>query len=112
MKEFIEKLIGRLEEKIKYNIVQAEICRSGFDKDAYFREKEAWCSNRANTYGEVMCIVNELVKEHENDCCEWEIDGVYLHSPHDTELVITCLEEEQYRYKYCPICGKKIKAVE
>lgn len=25
---------------------------------------------------------------------------------------ILCLEDERYRYKHCPVCGKKIKVVE
>lgn len=66
MKEFIEKLIGRLEEKFKYNSEQAEIYRDGSDKDAYFREKKDLYMDRANTYGEVMRIVNELAEEYKN----------------------------------------------
>lgn len=50
----------------------------------------------------------DLASEHNNGFCEWEIDGVYLHSPHK-ELFVSCLEEEPHRYKYCPICGKQIK---
>lgn len=64
MKEFIEQLIGRLEEKFKYNSEQAEIYRDGSDKDAYFREKKDLYMDRANTYGQVMRIVNELAEEY------------------------------------------------
>lgn len=67
MKEFAENLIGRLEEKFKYNSEQAEIYRSGSDKDAYFREKEDLYRDRANTYGEVMRIVNQLAEEHKQE---------------------------------------------
>ena len=66
MKEFVEKLISRLEEKLKYNSEQAEIWRSGSDKDAYFREKKDLYLDRANTYGEVMRIVNQLAEEYIN----------------------------------------------
>lgn len=52
------------------------------------------------------------VEERENDFCEWEVDGVYLMCQHKTELFVSCLEDEKYRYKHCPICGKKIKVVE
>ena len=64
MKKIIEKLIGRLEEKFKYNSEQAEIYRDGSDKDAYFREKKDLYMDRANTYGEVMRIVNRLAEEY------------------------------------------------
>ena len=66
MKEFIEKLIEKLEEKFKYNSEQAEIYRKGSDKDAYFREKKDLYMDRANTYGEVMRIINELAEEYNN----------------------------------------------
>lgn len=67
MKEFIEKLIGRLEEKFKYNSEQAEIYRDGSDKDAYFREKKDLYMDRVNTYGQVMRIINELAEEYGKD---------------------------------------------
>lgn len=67
MKEFIEKLIVRLREKFKYNSEQAEIYRSRSDNDAYFREKEDLYRDRANTYGEVMRIVNRLAEEYKTD---------------------------------------------
>lgn len=66
MKEFVEKLIGRLEEKFKYNSEQAEIYRDGSDKDAYFREKKDLYIDRANIYGEVIRIINQLAEEYIN----------------------------------------------
>lgn len=77
MKEFIEKLIGRLEEKFKYNSEQAEIYRDGSDKDAYFREKKDLYMDRANTYGEVMRIVNRLAEEYKDA----EEQGLLLRLP-------------------------------
>lgn len=67
MKQFIDKLIERLEEKFKYNSEQAEIWRSGSDKDAYFRGQKDLYMDRANTYGEVMRIVNQLAEEYKDD---------------------------------------------
>lgn len=62
---------------------------------------------------EDRCILAELqIEGGNNDFCEWKLDGVYLHCQHDMELVISCLEDEKYRYNYCPVCGKKIKVVE
>lgn len=45
-----------------------------------------------------------------DDVCEWKLDGVYLHSPH--KPLVSCVTDENYRYYYCPVCGKKIKVVE
>ena len=69
MKEFVEKLIARLEEKFKYNSEQAEIWRNGSDKDAFFREKKDLYMDRANTYGEVMRIAKQLAEEYNNEDC-------------------------------------------
>ena len=55
-----------LKEKVKYNSEQAEIWRSGSDKDSYFRQQKDLYMDRANTYGEVMRIVNQLTEEHNN----------------------------------------------
>lgn len=58
---------------------------------------------------------NELIEivKHSgaaDDVCKWELDGVYLISPH--KPLVSCVNEENYRYYYCPVCGKKIKVVE
>ena len=45
-----------------------------------------------------------------DDVCEWTLDGVYLNSPH--KPLVSCVTDENYRYYYCPVCGKKIKVVE
>ena len=95
MNEFIEKLIGRLEE------VSIPI----FDEDTEMESIVIFTDIAKN-------IVNELAEEYENDFCEWKVDGVYLMCQHKTELFVSCLEDEKHRYKHCPICGKKIKAVE
>lgn len=80
-----------------------------------------YTSDEVEAVREAISIVKALAEEHKlfgnseqvnNDFCEWKLDGVYLHHQHDTELFISCLEEEKYRYNYCPICGKKIKVVE
>ena len=54
----------------------------------------------------------EIVKQGgvSGDVCEWKLDGVYLHSPH--KPLVSCVTDENYRYYYCPVCGKKIKVVE
>ena len=54
----------------------------------------------------------EIVKQGSvsDGVCEWKLDGVYLHSPH--KPLVSCVNDENYRYYYCPVCGKKIKVVE
>ena len=61
-----------------------------------------------------ICVVDdaiEIVKQGvvSDDVCEWKMDGVYLISPH--KQLVSCVTDENYRYYYCPICGKKIKEV-
>ena len=69
-----------------------------------------------NLYEEVAEIpteeATEIVKHGgvDDDVCEWTLDGVYLHSPH--KPLVSCVIDENYRYYYCPVCGKKIKVVE
>lgn len=111
MKEFIEKLIVRLREKFKYNSEQAEIYRSGSDNDAYFREKEDLYRDRANTYGEVMRIVNRLAEEYNNEFCEWFRYDYRTIAPknHDAENPYWRIPDNMDKLKYCPYCGKKIR---
>ena len=45
-----------------------------------------------------------------DDVCERTLEGVYLNSPH--KPLVSCVTDEDYRYYYCPVCGKKIKVVE
>ena len=56
----------------------------------------------------------EIVKQDgvSDDVCEWKIDGVYLRSPHNQPFVTCIADDEDYRYNFCPYCGKKIKVVE
>ena len=60
----------------------------------------------------VECQFSYIDEEVSDDVCEWEIDGVYLLAPHNNKPFVSCVTDEGYRYNYCPICGKKIKAVE
>ena len=69
-----------------------------------------------NGYKDVKAIsihkAIEIVKHGgvSDDVCEWTLDGVYLNSPH--KPLVSCVTDENYRYYYCPVCGKKIKAVQ
>ena len=91
--EFVEKLIGRLEEK----------------QDEYFHGKSDYEEGKYNAYDEVAQIVNQLAEEYNNDFCEWEkvvIDSTELiREPHRMDL----FKESDDKWEYCPYCGKKIK---
>ena len=107
MKEFVEKLIGRLEELKTMHLDMANDntgVLSEYDKNSHI--------HFAGCYSKSIEIVNQLAGEYNNVFCEWKLDGVYLMCQHKTELFVSCLEDEKHRYKYCPICGKKIKVVE
>ena len=105
MKEFIEKLIGRLEEERKKqqylfnNVLNNEHQRM-------IHEYAEQC------YLYMTDIVNQLAEEYNNDYCEWkkktiaEID--LIREPHRMYLFSASDDE----WKYCPYCGKKIKVVE
>ena len=134
MQEIFEKIKERLEEKI----FKAELHDFGWegqtvnnllclgdaieivnqvaeeDKDKYVSigayQQVAWERDVAiKQLHELGYGFGEKIDKEE--FCEWKLDGVYLHCQHDTELVISCLSDEEYRYKYCPVCGKEIKVV-
>lgn len=100
MKEFIEKLIGRLEEKV---------VNRTFDESI---------KTKNLAYKEAIEIVNQLAEEYNNDFCEWKFET--------TGIVWHCNGCETYNLPYamnlriiaddfeckCPHCGKKIKVVE
>lgn len=100
MKEFIEKLNGRLEylQKDKY-VLAPTVC--------YVLEG-------------VKQYVNELSEEYNNDFCEWEkgSSGYVGYPAYYSRCCSTNskgLEMQTHiisDWKYCPYCGKKIKVVE
>ena len=82
MKEFINKLIGRLDEL-------------GWLEDTPLEE-----------------IVNELAEEFANDCCKWKftksiVDGGYFYNSGCNHKRFSDL----HGFEFCPYCGKKIKVV-
>jgi len=86
MKEFIEKLIGRLE-----------------------KEKSDWNYDYNVPIIKAIEIVNEVAEEHNNDFCEWK-NGTSSVFPIKTNCGNSI--DVNYGYEFCPYCGKKIKAVE
>lgn len=101
MKEFVEKLIGMLEESTIYD-KQAIGFMNKYGRNIGFISK-----NKA------IEIVNQLAEEYNNDVCEWK----YHRTIDDIPMYETsCYHEFEKRfvkkYKFCPYCGKKIKVVE
>ena len=88
MKEFIEKLIGRLEylQKDKY-VLAPTVC--------YVLEG-------------VKRYVNQLAEEYNNDFCEWKMLKANARLRHKN-----CMFAEDtvdpWKFNFCPYCGKQIK---
>jgi hypothetical protein len=93
MKEFVNKLIDRLEE---LHIIHS-------NKYAQWN----------GAIDEVIDIVNELAEECKDDCCEWKftksvVDSGYFYSSGCNHKRFPDL----HSFEFCPYCGKKIKVVE
>ena len=104
MKEFIEKLIGRLENHIEY----CKKCHEEFPNAKMSLTYEV----QINAYKNVIEIVNQLAEEYNNDFCEWKQAGTQAGLP----FFKTCKRIMPYKMnddkKFCPYCGKKIKVIE
>ena len=105
MKEFIEKLIGRLEEIYDRN--------DKAKKEAY--EEQEWerfdfFTHRNEGIYTAMAIVNKLAEEYNNDFCEWKPykSEFYSYKSKCNALFPRKCGDE---YEFCPYCGKKIKVV-
>lgn len=80
MKEFIDKLIGRL-------MKDERIGRTSFES--------------------TVKIINELAEEYKNECCEWKSErDMFIQNPHTGRKFSN---EPSMRNVYCNTCGKKIK---
>ena len=103
MKEFIEKLIGRLEEE-----KQTNPCRNTQCKDCKYTN-ECWEGEKCYKVGvdNIVSIVNQFAEEYNNDFCEWEIYGNRKHAVTGHGQVKYTYEVEDWLV--CPYCGKKIK---
>ena len=98
----IDKVVEELESNSFITVKNEEVQTKRKDIQSYIAvEKEVVLLKDAK----------EIVKHGGvSDVCEWKLDGVYLHSPH--KPLVSCVTDENYRYYYCPYCGKKIKVVE
>ena len=101
MKEFVEKLIGRLEEERK----KCFILESKADTEL----NEQYFSGKRNAFAETIDFTNQLAEECNNDFCEWSKQGGYNFYLHKT----SCGTEDTFddSYVFCPYCGKKIKII-
>lgn len=112
MKEFIEKLIGRLGELKEIEKNRADSC----DEEGYGDGEQIYDDGRSQGRFEqsqkIIQIVNELAEEYENDFCEWKyIDSTSYNATIPCRGNTMNIKSMRY-YTYCPYCGKKIKVVE
>lgn len=123
-----------IEEKIK--VTSLEIIVTGTKDKPYFEIKYKEVGKEDyhigyssydlnNVFGwkeEYFEIVNQVASEYapdinvgkKEDVCEWKYDGaIYDVCPHE-EALFKRIHDTKYEraFKYCPCCGKKIKAVE
>jgi DNA-directed RNA polymerase subunit RPC12/RpoP len=96
LKEFIEKLIGRLEEYQENNTQ----CKSSDDYEL----------GQFNACEYAIKIVNQLAEEYNNDVCEWE--KVKNGNAYKCNTHAEIHDSRVLDWFVCPYCGKKIKVVE
>ena len=101
MKEFIEKLIGMLEELYARNDKTKKMAYE--EKDW---EKFDLFTHRCEGIYSAISIVNQLAEEYNNDFCEWKDDAIGIF-----HIKTSCGHsiDVNYVYEFCPYCGKKIK---
>ena len=115
MKEFIDKLIERLEEQ------------KGSESDYCTALGKTLVRHWNNCVDVCKEIVNELAEEYKlfgnseqvkvsemptgsEDFCEWKYDGkMYDRCPHTETLFARIHNCDENIFKFCPYCGKKIK---
>ena len=95
----VNKVVEEL-EKAKHEIASEDYCRSINDKEK--------CDGR-NCFECCAEYLIEIVKQSgvSNDVCEWKLE--------DDNLITSCgdyfnlYDNCTEKFKYCPVCGKKIK---
>lgn len=105
MKEFIEKLIGRLEERKAEHLHDEKVMQE-LEKN----NLATFCSAKARALDGAIEIVNQLAEEYNNDVCEWKKTDKRKSSPYHHALKHGNITLEFHDdFKFCPYCGKKIK---
>ena len=107
MKEFIEKLIGRLEEEVEYQDKKA-------DEADVFEEVSVSHTriSMRKCYEHAIEIVNELAEEYKGGCCEWEYDEFEDGWQTSCGTTFSLCDSDKEVTHFCPCCGKEIKVVE
>lgn len=108
MKEFVEKLIERL-EKYKYS----HLIERDSEMLEHCKEKEMDCEGSdcfLCVWDKATEIVNQLAEEYNNDFCQWKYNGImYDICPHTETRFARIHNCDENIFKFCPYCGKKIK---
>ena len=103
MKEFIEKLIGMLEDAGNQRL-----------EDAFGSREEMEALAYRQGIRKAIEIANQLAEEYNNDFCEWNCGGQpkTLVAKWESSCGDTRIMQKTDSYKFCPCCGKKIKVIE
>ena len=110
MKEFIEKLIGRLEEISVENTCSDCPYKAKCDEVQEHINDETTDLCGATIKALSIEIVNQLAEEYNNDFCQWKYNGImYDICPHTETRFARIHNCDENIFKFCPYCGKKIK---
>lgn len=101
MKEFIDKLIERLEEESSQSLKDMIASKSNAG--------ENFNSGMAGAFNKTIAIVNQLAEEYNNDFCEWEYDDFEDGWQTSCGTTFSLCDSDKEITHYCPCCGKKIK---
>lgn len=141
MKEFVDKLIGRLEEAkdranrhynygdeiaYSYSIQIVKELAENHKSKVMINEQYCWqtcgatehckeCNRLSNGSIDYYENYDFMVNEHNNSFCEWRLcdedSNVYDTSCRNPHILLEGTPIDN-DYKFCPHCGKKIKVVE
>lgn len=104
MKEFIEKLIGRLEERKNHFGTLVVVGKDDLVLN--------YNLGKMHSFEDAKRIVNKLAEEYNNDFCEWEYDDFEDSWETSCGTYFSLCDSDREVTNYCPYCGKKIKVVE
>lgn len=109
MKEFVGKLIERLEKLSGEAEQNMNYCEELSLEDESYNVPASVSRKKYEAYQEVLNIAIQLAEEYDNAFCEWKwgIDFAQVQCQGDRILF-----GSRRLFSYCPYCGKKIKVVE
>lgn len=113
MKEFIEKLIERLEELKEIEKNRADSCDEDSCGDGEQIFDDGRSQGRFEQTHKIIKIINQLAEEYNNDFCKWEkYEDKHIYYNNCKWRNEDIDEYTVSQFKFCPYCGKKIKVVE